>query len=71
VISVKAAPAAALRRLRDVLRIIRTPHFLLASRKWMNRYSAFAENRRRDDAKMKSAFREECSSLRIAYPSHP
>jgi hypothetical protein len=60
--SAKAAPAAALRRLRDVLRIIRKPRFLPQPpcrhpREWIKPYSAFAENQRRQDAMVTSASR--------------
>jgi hypothetical protein len=53
--SAKAAPAAALRRLRVVLRIIRKPRFWPQSpcrhpREWFKPYSAFAENQRRERA---------------------
>jgi hypothetical protein len=62
VMSAKAAPAAALRRLRDVLRIIRKPHFLgpprlSPPRERIKPYSAFAENQRRQDAMVTSASR--------------
>jgi len=65
--SVKAAPAAALRRLRDVLRIICKPRFLAATANESYRYPAFAENQRREDAN--GGCEQRCLSL-ITRPSH-
>jgi len=70
--SAKAAPAAALRRLRVVLRIIRKPRFLPQSpcrqpRDWFKHYSAFAENQRREDANDDQRLDEE---HRLSRPSH-